>query len=192
MKKNIHFTYLILLLLSLSGCVSNTPIQYYVLTATPSTTTTPIKQLVTVGPVTVREYLNRPELVIFDSDTQLNEVANSEWGEPVLRNVSQVLVRNLGQRLGEQQVVARTGLLAIKPDYQVAIDINELAANRAGQVKLRATWNLLKKATNDGKITVSQYDGVIVDNTVQAQVDAQSALLGLLADDIAEAIAASR
>ena len=185
-------TFIALLLGSLAmltGCAGNAPTQLYVLTAQPGAVVQPVADVVSVGPVTVRDYLNRSQLVTFDADHRLIEDSNNEWGEPLVRNITQVLVRNLAQRLDSDRVINRGGLPGVKPVYQVAVEINELAAKRNGEVSLVASWSLKNTQTKTSQVAVARHQTQANSNSVADRVVAQSQLLGQLADAIAAAIA---
>ena len=174
----------------LTGCAGNAPARLYVLTAQPGTVVEPVADVVSVGPVAVRDYLNRSQLVTFDADHRLVKDGNNEWGEPLVRNITQVLVRNLAQRLDSERVINRGGLTGVKPVYQVAVEINELAAKRNGEVLLVASWSLKNTRTKTSQVAVASHQTQVNSNSAADRVVAQSQLLGQLADAIAAAIAA--
>ena len=91
-----------LAVLLLAGCGADSK-SFYVLTAdgpAPSGGGTGIG----VGPVTLAEYIDRPNLVIAESPNQLAVAENHRWAGDLSASITRVTAANLGRRLNTGNV----------------------------------------------------------------------------------------
>ncbi|HEY8515853.1 MAG TPA: PqiC family protein [Candidatus Binatia bacterium] len=170
----------------------NVPVQYFVLTASPSGAGGASSSLrsglaVGLGPVTLPGYLDRREIVTRVAPNELRLAQNEQWGEPLAENVRAVLAQDLSARLGGAAVATFPWLGSFRPDYRVRVDLTRFEPTDAGTVELVARWQVLAGddvvAARDAWITRPISGG-----GTAAAVTALGEALGDLATEIASAI----
>lgn len=97
----------------------------------------PMKRL-SVGPVSLTEVLDRPQMVWLIGPQQVLIAEQSRWAEPLPSAVSRVVADNLTRQL--------TGLLPVSPhaeaDIRIELDIRRLDAEPGRAVTLEAVWSI--------------------------------------------------
>ena len=176
-----------LAVLLLAGCGNNSK-TYYVLTAdgpVPSGSGTGIG----VGPVTLAEYIDRPNLVIAQSANQLGVSENNRWAGDLSASITRVTAANLGRRLntGNVRTYPWQGDEGIR--YQVTIDIRQLHGGEDGYAVIEAGWRAYSLPDRKLKAsrTFSDREALETDG-YQPLVAAESRLMSRLADDIAKGL----
>lgn len=168
----------------LAGCAGTTR-SFYVLTADgppPSGGGMSIG----VGPVTLAEYIDRPNLVLQEGPNQLSVAEDHRWAGDLANSVQRVTATNLGRRM-------KTGSVRVYPwqrdgeiERQVTIDIRQLHGGADGYAVLEAGWRIYQLP--ERKLVASRTFVAREELTADgypALVAAQSRLLAKLADDIA-------
>lgn len=182
---------LALLVLLIAGCTTTPPSRFYVLTAQPAVEQKSAipKLVVGVGPVRLAAYLERPQIVGWESSNQIKVEEFDRWGGTLEGNISWVMAENLSQVLGSDAVVSFPWEPAVVPNYQVAIDIRRFDPASDNQVHLSAQWRILG---DDGRamlaIEKTALSEPLESTEFAAQVAAQSRALGRLSDAIAARI----
>jgi len=138
-----------LLMLLLGGCATqpSQPTHYYRLAqpeqpageGRPSTG----QPLLGVGPLRLASYLDRPQLVRRSSPYRIELDDFHHWAGGLQENILQLLTSSLGAQLGERTLVAYPWDRAVRPAYQLQLDVDRLDA-QAGQVWLRVRWTLVR------------------------------------------------
>jgi uncharacterized lipoprotein YmbA len=95
----------------------------------------PVVQLRDVG---LPRYLDRREIVRSSADYRLGVAANDWWGEPLGAMLSRVLVLGLSQRLPSSSVYAEGGAISADPNAVLAVNLQRLEPDQAGNVELLA------------------------------------------------------
>src|SRR5262249_15427544 len=97
---------IVLLLLTLGGCSNTSPTRFYVLSAmTDQAAAVPGKgPAVGIGPITLPQYLNRPQIVTPVSGNQLAVAEVDQWGGDLNDNVTRALATNLSSLLETDRV----------------------------------------------------------------------------------------
>jgi len=139
-----HRAAVLALLLCLTACGTTPPKQYYLLTASAEAGHSgPQKELrVSLGPVTLPEYLDRSQIVTRRGATQLHLADDQRWAEPLKQNFTRVLAEDLSARLGAGQVNLYPAREVGKIDYRVTVDVTRFDADDQGQVMLTAVWTI--------------------------------------------------
>lgn len=140
-----------------------------------------------VGPVSLAEYVDRPNLVVQENENQLGVAEDHRWAGELSESISRVTATNLGRRF-------RTGNVRTYPwsndgdvRYQVVLDIRQFHAAADGHAVIEAGWRAY--SLPDRRLVASK---TFVDREplgssgYQPLVAAQSRLLSRLADDIAK------
>ncbi|WP_460906889.1 PqiC family protein [Paraburkholderia jirisanensis] len=132
---------LVTALIALGGC-SSPGAAFYTLSpdASLERTGAALPITVLVGPVTVPELLDRPQLVtrVSDNEVAVNEFAR--WGEPLKSGVARTLAANLELLLGAARVSV-PGQAALVPETcRVRVDVVRFDALPGEAVTIDAQW----------------------------------------------------
>ncbi len=149
----------------LAACAESQPSRFYLLSSLPpaeaSGSGKPLS--VGVGPISMPEYLNRPQIVTRETDTKLALAEFDRWGEPLGELFSQVMAANLSSLLKTERVYSLPRRRTASLDYQVEIDVYRFDADQAGLVHLTARWSLYgkggKKLLETGTVSFTEPGG---------------------------------
>ncbi|KND59074.1 hypothetical protein BVER_02599 [Candidatus Burkholderia verschuerenii] len=112
--------------------------------------TTPLR--VTVGPVTVPELVDKPQIVTRREPNEVNINEFARWGEPLKENIARTLAADLSRLLGSDNVSVYPQGADVKP-YQVRVDVMRFESVPGDSVTLDALWTV---RSADG---ASRFDG---------------------------------
>ncbi|MGD7654360.1 MAG: PqiC family protein [Verrucomicrobiales bacterium] len=171
----------------LAGCAGGGK-SYYVLTAdgpAPSGGGVGIG----VGPVTVAEYIDRPNLVVAEGPNQLGIAEDHRWAGDLQASVKRVTAANLGRRMKSGNVREYPWGNDGEIRYQVILDVRQMHAANDGHAVIEAGWRayLLPDRKLMASRTFVAREPLEADGYA-ALVAAQSRLLSRLADDISAAL----
>ncbi len=191
-----HLGLLALLALSciLAACAESQPSRFYMLSSLPpaeaSGSGKPLS--VGVGPISMPEYLNRPQIVTRESETKLALAEFDRWGEPLGDLFSQVVAANLSSLLKTERVYSLPRRRTASLDYQVDIDIYRFDADQLGLIYLTARWSLYgkggKKLLKTGTTSLTEQAG----RSPDALADGMSRVVERFSRGIAGEIGARR
>lgn len=173
--------------LLIAGCGNNSK-TYYMLTAdgpVPSGGGTGIG----VGPVTLAEYIDRPNLVIAQSANQLGVSENNRWAGDLSASITRVTAANLGRRLNTGNVRTYPWQGDEGISYQVTIDIRQLHGGDDGFAVIEAGWRAYSLPDRKLKASRTFTDREALETDgYQPLVAAESRLMSRLAEDIARGL----
>lgn len=186
------------LILGLTGCITPAPgpqSQFYQLQprveGVPVGTESRDGPVVQIGPVTVSDYLARPQMVSRIGEHQVAYDELKRWAEPLRDNILWVLIHNLENSLPAARVVPFTGLPAIYTvtTVSVPVRISRLEARLDGTVLLQAGWIVIpqKSAARSAPVSVT-FTTTTASSRTEDLVAAQSKLIRQLSDNIAQDI----
>jgi uncharacterized lipoprotein YmbA len=139
------FTGALLWAVGLAACVRTPPVRYYTLTPGGSVgpmPARPTRYTVQVSPTSVPETLDRPELVLRVSASELAIDDEHHWAESLRSGISRAVAGDLALELevdGALVVLADQG--PIHPtDVEVGVDVQRLDANIGEGVTVDALW----------------------------------------------------
>lgn len=169
------------------------PKSYYMLTADGAAPTGSSGMGIGVGPVTLAEYIDRPNLVVQEQTNQVGIASDHRWAGALDASIARVTSTNLGRRMG-------TGNIRTYPwprdeglRYQVTIDVREFHGGADGHAVIEAGWRAY--ALPERRMIASRNFTArepLEKDGYQPLVAAQSRLLSQLADDIASSLRARR
>jgi uncharacterized lipoprotein YmbA len=148
-------------LLIVAGCESP-PTEFYTLSnmqMPPRGQSTP-RTVVGVGPVTLPDYLDRPQIVTRASGNRMMLAAFNAWVEPMDGMFTRVLVENLSTLLATDNVVTLPQRRPTPLDYQVEVDVTRFDADASGRAVLDARWKVFGK---DGEQLIEEGRSTIVE-----------------------------
>jgi uncharacterized lipoprotein YmbA len=183
------------IVLILSGCGRSSPSRYYILSGLHDVgkpqaargAGSPIA--IGVGPVTIPDHLNRPQIVTRGGANELIVAASDRWGGSLQENVARVIAENLSSLVPTDRVYVYPWMPNIPIDYSVTVEITRLDGALGGDVFLNARWVLTGKDLKEviekrsGQYSESAGGGGYADF-----VAAQSRLLEQLSGDIAASL----
>jgi uncharacterized lipoprotein YmbA len=143
---------------------------------------------VVVGPITFPAYLDRNEVAVRVSPTELKYATAERWAEPLVQNFTRVLVEDLGIALGSDRVAAVTTAPTATPDFWIEVVVVRFEASADGSAQLTARWAVRDGARKILRIRQSQHSRQATAATVEGGVNALSAALGDLADEMVTAL----
>jgi uncharacterized lipoprotein YmbA len=143
---------------------------------------------VVVGPVTFPTYLDRNEVAVRVSPSELKYAIAERWAEPLVQNFTRVLVEDLGAALGSDRVVALTANPGVTADFAIEVVVLRFEATADGRAQLTARWALRDQQRKIVRIRQSQHERQATVATVEGGVNALSAALADLADEMAAAV----
>lgn len=144
---------------------------------------------VTVGPVALPTYLDRNEVAVRVSPSELKYALAERWAEPLVQNVTRVLVEDLGNALASDRVASVATAPTVTPDFFLEVVFVRFEADGAGNAKLTARWAVRDTGRKILRIRQSQHAREATSPTTEGGVDAMSAALGDLAEEIAGVLA---
>ena len=178
-------------LMNLGGCTTTPPTNFYVLTPLPSAETLGLTTVaargpsVGLGPVTLPQYLDRPQIVSRASRAKLNLGEFDQWAAPLKDIVASVLAENLSMLMSTDHIAVYPWPRSTTIDYQIMVDVTRFDGKMGGEVLLLARWSIVGK---DGKEWVkkkSRFSQPAGAPDYEATVTAMSRALERLSRDIA-------
>jgi len=138
-----------------------------------------------IGPITLPQYLDRPELVVRVGPNEVRKAVFDYWAGSLQKQFAATLSQNLQVLLGPSSIVPHPWYAGSPPDLAVEVDVVEFERGPDGQAHLDARWRIRKdKATlraAESKLAVPTTEDP------QAMVAALSDLLSQFSREIAAA-----
>ena len=173
-----------------SGCSltgGSDPVQYYVLTSQAElgdgSARSATEFSVGVGPVSLPDYLHRPQLVTRLSDTELQIDDFSRWAEPIEAGFMRLLRENLSVALGAS-VQEYPWYSTRAPTLAVSVDVVRFELTAAGTADLICRWEISRAATRERLFTKLSVITEPADSVVSVSVAAMSRVMDQLSREI--------
>lgn len=176
----------------LAGCI-NTPLpDYYVLTpqGDAAVQDNAVRMAgdvaLGIGPVTIPQTINRPNIVTPLDSNQLDVAEYHRWSEPLVDNISRVVITNLASLTALNKLYAYPWL-GNQVDYQVRIDVLQMIGSPAEDVRFQVRWQILD-GSKPAKLLVtriSDFREQLDTDGYSAMVAAYSRMVGRLSEEIA-------
>lgn len=166
------------------------PSQFYVLASPAGEQPTSTSALVLgLGPITIPEYLKRPQMVTRATEHQVTLSEVHRWAEDLEAGFSRVLKEELQRATGARQVRIFPWPITRKVQYVVEVDVTRFEGGPGGSVSLWAIWRVLDGSTREVLVRresrlADQASGTMTDDVVLAQ----SRIIGALSREIAGAL----
>jgi hypothetical protein len=174
-----------------AGCASSPPSRFYTLTATATASATPAAApstlLVAVGPVTVPDVVDRPEIVVSNAPNEVQLDEFNRWASPLPNIVARVVAENLVALLGTPRVILFPQALTTDADYRVVIEVRTFESIPGSAAVFDAVWTI--RRGRDGRTQTgrtSAREGV-ADGSYGALAAAHSRAVARLSRDVADA-----
>jgi uncharacterized lipoprotein YmbA len=182
---------LLALAICLSACAGKSASsQFYVLSSLPQPSLSAAEgAVIGVFPVSMPDYLDRPQIVTRVSENEIKLDEFSRWAEPLTDSFTRALVQNLSTILNTAKVIKTTQSTGSLMSLQVAVEVVQFDGTLGGDVVLIAKWGLIDA---DGKKLLlgkgSSFKEPTGAATYEALVAAESRAVAALSREIAEAI----
>lgn len=138
-----------------------------------------------VGPVSIPEALKRQEIVIRGKDNQYHLDDLHRWVGLLEKDLTAVLIENLGNLLGTEQVISYPWGTHFTPDYRVLIEVLNLTGHLGGQVTLRVSWTIVDRSGEKALVRkISEYHRQASDKSFDSLIQSQNQLIALLCQEI--------
>lgn len=179
----------------LSGCASSPKTTYYTLSAAPIAPAITNKQnlRVMVGPISLPDMVDQPQLVVQSSDNEVKLQEYHRWAGSLKSNVARVMAANLARDLGTSNVWSFSQTTQTNFDFQVLIDVQNVQSKLGESVVLDVLWTIKPKTSSTDKSTPTQVKMgrslvrvPVTDLGVEALVAAQSKAFALVSANIAK------
>jgi uncharacterized lipoprotein YmbA len=177
--------------LLVSACAGKSaPSKFYVLSSLPQPAlSAPEGATIGVLPVTMPDYLDRPQVVTRVSENEINLDEFSRWAEPLKDSFTRALVQDLSTLLNTAKVIRTTVSPGIPMALQVGVEVVRFDGTLGGDVVLVVKWGLFgeggKKLLLGKRSSFKEPTGAA---TYDAYVAAESRAVSALSREIAEAI----
>lgn len=175
----------------IAGC-GNPPKEYfYTLTGgAPATvgvvSNTPAAYRVAIGPVTLPELVDRPQLVVHTSAQEVAILEQHRWAEPLKSAIPRVIAADLVEQLGAS-ASAFPQADGSDANFAVRLDIARLDAELGSAVTIEALWSVHRISGGEPK-TGRSVIRAPADGGYDALVSAHDRALAGVSRDIADAI----
>ncbi|SAK66353.1 PqiC family protein [Caballeronia ptereochthonis] len=182
--------YVLLAISFLAGCTSPRA-SFYRLSAdsTLSATSarTPARPVI-VGPVTVPDLVDRPQIVTRNTSNEvaLNEYAR--WGEPLRSSIADAIAGDLTLLLGSDRVAVASRAIADPEAWRVRVDIQQFESVPGDAVAIDAHWSVRRFGDDNVLGGRSLVREPVTGPDYDALVAAHSRALASVSRDIAAAI----
>lgn len=177
------------MVLAVSGCGTSPPVRFFTLASEPPSQTTAAAGAafsIAVGPVTVPELVDRPQLVLRASSTQVEVAEQARWAAPLKSEIPRVIADQLARLLPGASTATSSQRAVSPPDYRVLVDIQRFDSAPRDSATIEASWTV--RAPDGtlvaGRSVASEPAGAGYDELVAAH----SRALSTVSRDIAAAI----
>jgi len=174
-------------LLLLSGCTTVPVTQFYTLDSeAPALSKTTSMLTLSIGPIDLPEYLDRPQMVLRDGNNRLLFDEFHRWGGALDQEIERVLAGRLAAQLGTQRIYGYPSRIVAESDYRIALDIRAFDGSLDDSVQLDVAWSLI----DDRRAVVLEVQRSIYrERVAQADQAAYAAALGQLIERLGEDLA---
>jgi uncharacterized lipoprotein YmbA len=178
-----------------SACLRSTEVRYYTL-ASKAPADPPVsgsllgtpRYAVHVAPASVPETLDRPELVLRVSATELAIDDRHLWAEPLRTGIARAVAERLGRQL-DGALVSASEQRATPGDVEVTIDVQDFDVRLAEGAAIDVAWTI--RWVKDGRVRTGRSAGrarSVGGGSHDAAVAACAVALDSVSDDIARSV----
>jgi uncharacterized protein len=176
-----------------AGCFGPSPkLNYYTLSAaqaSPPAAGAASRPLnVYVGPVTIPETVDRPQMVTRVDANQVEIAELERWAEPLKSAIPRVVADTLGRELGPGTVMTSKQSATLTFDYRVALDVQRFDFSASDGATIDALWTIRTEGEAAPRVGRSQAREPAGAANPEAMAAAQGRALEKVAREIAAAI----
>ncbi|KPK13560.1 MAG: hypothetical protein AMJ67_17215 [Betaproteobacteria bacterium SG8_41] len=142
---------------------------------------------VIVGPVTLPEAVDRPQLVISAAGNRVQIEEFHRWAEPLKTGISRAVAMHLGRQLGTSRAGIFSDVTIGDPDYRVLIDMQRFESRPGEAATVEALWTVRSRDGRDRTGHTLAREAV-TDGSYDALIAAHGRALALVSRDVGDAI----
>lgn len=193
MKRRLRAALALTAAIALPACTSllpeAPPVRFYVLSASEERTDSRTPLAVGVGPVQLPGYTDRPQIAVRTGPNAIRFDETNRWATPLQQAVTNVLMIDVGRRLGTDRITEFPFALGLPRDYDVSVDFFHFEPTADAVVLVEALWRI-KQAGSGEEIVVrrARIERSAPPGDFAAASAALSDALSELASEIAQAI----
>ncbi len=137
---------MVMLTFFLTACGTSAPYRYYTLAPVAggddgSSIVAGVDSVVFgVGPVTIPDYLDRPQVVTRTTDNEMKFSEYDRWAGSLAADTSRVLEERLDKMLSDDGIAVVSWQRGVPNDYRVAVQITRFEVADGKDVILKAQW----------------------------------------------------
>ncbi len=187
-------TLLFAAVLLIAGCAATPSARFYTLTplepreAKPVSRETAVPPSVTIAPVEIPDYLDRPQMVTQNGRNEFNLAEFDRWAGSLRENMAAVLAENLSLLLGSDRVFVYPRVRAEKSDYLLTFRVLRLDCAPGDRVLLKAQWTVFSGQDQAGVTHLGTYTEPLSDRRYETLAAAVSRALGQASREISGAL----
>jgi uncharacterized lipoprotein YmbA len=189
MSPSPHQTFLWLIVMALLTACASPPSHFYTLSASHDAPVGPaFSATIVVGPVSIPDSVNRPEMVVQVGPNQVALDEFNRWASPLKSEIQRVIIQNLTGLLGTPTVFRYPQGPVTSPDFRVEIEVLRFDSSLGSVASIDAIWTVHGKSKDNvttGRTTTLETPR---DTSYQALAAAHSRALHTVSRDVAEAI----
>jgi len=183
---------LIVTLVTLAACAAPAKPRYYTLSSESTALAKAAGEVseyrVAVGPVSVPEALDRPQIVLRVAPNRYAISDPEHWSEPLKSAIPRVIADEIGQRLPAARVAAHRQHGGQAADYRVLIDVLRFESVPGESITLEAAWSVLSRGGERLREARSVFVEPVDAPGVAPLVAAHGKALAVLSREIADVV----
>ena len=189
MNSTAHRIFLCLIGMALLTACASPPSHFYTLSRTQEAPHGLVSSAsVAVGPVSVPESVNRPEMVVQVGPNQVALDELNRWAAPLQSEIQRIVMENLAQLLATPSVFRYPQGPITSPDFRVQIEVLRFESAPGEAAFLDVIWTVRGKNDQEVKTGRTTLREPVSGQSYDALAAAHSRALGTLSHDLADAI----
>lgn len=179
----------------LTGCAGSPRIDYYTLDTPPYPETRGAATAsldVVLGPVSLPDLVDRPQLVLHGGGHRVEIVDTSRWAQPLKSELARALAANLARDLATLRVFLAGQGGSREPDIRVSVDILRFESRPGAEAAIEALWTIRRKGGGAPLTGRSLARETVRGEGHESLVAAHGRALARIGHEMAEAIRSSR
>jgi len=195
-RKRVGIFLLVVLVAVSTGCTS--PQEYfYTLSPNAASGTSPRSTgiftagppSIAVGPVSLPESVDRPQIVVRSGANQVKVTEQRRWASPLDSQIPRVIVENLTGMFGNRLISCYEQNIGPRADLQVVVDVLRFDTTLGEAATIESLWTI-RRGRGDAVTGRSVARETIGGDSYDAMVAAHSRALAAISREIGEAIRA--
>jgi uncharacterized protein len=185
----------LLLLFLLTACTADRPVRFYTLpdSRAPGTQSPgPVvsEAAVAVGPVTLPDYVNRPEIVTRAASGEVYIAESDRWAGPLEDDITRVLTEDVSAGLRSMNIAAVSWRRPVQTRVRVPVTIVRLDAIQGRRVWIEAQWTVRTAGgAAEGRVYEGTFEAPAPGPGYQGIASGISTAIGQLGEKIVQSLA---
>lgn len=108
-----------------------------------------VKGVIVVGPITINEDIDRPQLMIRRSDTRVEIKENDLWASTLEQEIQKLTIAALGKLLVNDKLVPFPWTGSEQAAYRVSLEVLDMSAMPGNEATLSVSWSIYNEEGRD-------------------------------------------